>query len=266
MHLVERRNQILAALTEKGSVQVAHLANKFNTSEVTIRNDLRELETQGLLMRFHGGATNQIANRALTGKINAPHSDSQNEVKLEDRAMLSADAKTRIANAAARMVSTGNSVIIDSGSTTLKIAQQLADAADLIVVTNSLPAAEVLSINQHITLVLCGGTFRHKTRSFHGMHAESVLKGIVADYLFIGADGIDIDKGITTFNEGYAISKVMARAARKVVAVLDSTKFGRIGFNPVLPISDIDVLITDEGICRDTLALLESHNIDVILV
>ena len=265
MHLVERRNQILAALTEKGSVQVAHLANKFGISEVTIRNDLRELETQGLLIRFHGGATNQINNWALTGKPNG-NNDSLNEIKLEDRTLLSADAKTRIANAAARLVSTGNSVIIDSGSTTLKIAQQLADAADLIVVTNNLPAAEVLSINQHITLVLCGGTFRHKTRSFHGMHAESVLKGIVADYLFIGADGIDIEKGITTFNEGYAISKVMARAAKKVVAVLDSTKFGRIGFNPVLPISDIDVLITDDGINRETVMLLENRNIDVIIV
>lgn len=265
MHLVERRNQILAALTEKGSVQVAHLANKFGISEVTIRNDLRELETQGLLIRFHGGATNQINNWTLTGKPNG-NTDSHNEITLEDRAMLSADAKTRIANAAARLVSTGNSVIIDSGSTTLKIAQQLADASDLIVVTNNLPAAEVLSTNQHITLVLCGGTFRHKTRSFHGMHAESVLKGIVADYLFIGADGIDIDKGITTFNEGYAISKVMARAAKKVVAVLDSTKFGRIGFNPVLPISDIDVLITDDGISRETVMLLENRNIDVIIV
>lgn len=266
MHLVERRNQILVALTEKGSVQVAHLANKFGISEVTIRNDLRELETQGLLIRFHGGATNQIKSWSLSRKLPTTPAESHNEVKLEDRAMLSADAKTRIASAAARMVTTGNSVIIDSGSTTFKIAQHLADASDLIVVTNSLPAAEVLSINQHVTLVLCGGTFRHKTRSFHGMHAESVLKGIVADYLFIGADGIDIDKGITTFNEGYAISKVMARAAKKVVAVLDSTKFGRIGFNPVLSISDIDVLITDDGINRDTMALLKSRNIDVVIV
>lgn len=265
MYLVKRRNQILAALMEKGSVQVAHLANKFGISEVTIRNDLRELENQGLLTRFHGGATNQINNFALTTKHNG-HAGNLNEVKLEDRAMLSADAKTRIASAAARLVSTGNCVVIDSGSTTLKIAEQLADAADLIVVTNNLPAAEVLSNNQHITLVLCGGTFRHKTRSFHGVHAESVLKGIVADFLFIGADGFDIDKGITTFNEGYAISKVMARAAKKVVAVLDSSKFGRIGFNPVLLISDIDVLITDDEISTDLVQLMEERKIEVIVV
>ncbi|MGQ7188322.1 DeoR/GlpR family DNA-binding transcription regulator, partial [Escherichia sp. HC-CC] len=105
----------------------------------------------------------------------------------------------------------------------------------ITVITNSLPAAFALSENKDITLVVCGGTVRHKTRSMHGSIAERSLQDINADLMFVGADGIDAVNGITTFNEGYSVSGAMVTAANKVIAVLDSSKFNRRGFNQVLP-------------------------------
>lgn len=111
------------------------------------------------------------------------------------------------------------------------------------MITNSLPAAFALSENKDITLVVCGGTVRHKTRSMHGSIAERSLQDINADLMFVGADGIDAVNGITTFNEGYSISGAMVTAANKVIAVLDSSKFNRRGFNQVLPIEKLTLLL-----------------------
>lgn len=115
------------------------------------------------------------------------------------------------------------------------LAEELVKSGDITVITNNLPAAFVLSENPDITLVVCGGTLRHKTRSLHGNITEYALQGIVANLMFVGADGLDAATGITTFNEGYSISGIMAAAAQRVVVVTDSTKFGRRGYNLVLP-------------------------------
>ncbi|QWA12244.1 DeoR/GlpR transcriptional regulator [Sodalis ligni] len=267
MHLVERRNEILHCLNSAGSVQVAELAQTLATSEVTIRNDLKYLEQKGALIRFHGGAT--LPENALSSRLppaQAAPTTAQTELVLEDRVSIARDPKRRIAVRAAGLVKPGDSIILDSGSTTLNVAEELAKRGSMTVLTNNLPAALALSGNQEITLVLCGGTFRHKTRSFHGAHTEAVLQGVTANILFIGADGIDARIGISTFNEGFAISGVMANAAKKVVAVLDSSKFGRNGFNLVLPIDKIHTLITDDGINDKDRTDLEQQGIEVIIV
>lgn len=239
MNAFERRNRIVELINLRESVLVADLSSDLNTSEVTIRTDLRLLEEKGLLTRFHGGAAKAVLLSA------EPESK---EVNLEDRYQLASDPKKRIAQEAAAMVKEGMTVILDSGSTTLCIAEALKDRANITVITNSLHASLALSANKDITLVVCGGTLRHKTLSMHGTIAESALNGISADIMFVGADGIDVTNGITTFNEGYSISAVMASTAKKVVAVLDSTKFNRKGFNQVLPLGEIDCLITDAQI------------------
>ncbi len=140
------------------------------------------------------------------------------------------------------------------------IAEGLMTAKNITVITNSLPAAFALSENKDITLVVCGGTVRHKTRSMHGSIAERSLQDINADLMFVGADGIDAVNGITTFNEGYSISGAMVTAANKVIAVLDSSKFNRRGFNQVLPIEKIDIIITDDAVSEvDKLALQKTR-------
>ena len=239
MNSFERRNKIVELVNSQGSVLVIDLSNSFGISEVTIRADLRLLEEKGLVTRFHGGAA----------KPGATVLDNENqEVVLEERYRLASDPKKRIAQAAASMIEEGMTVILDSGSTTMLIAEALTKRTNITVITNSLPAAFALSENKDITLVVCGGTVRHKTHSMHGTIAERSLQGISADLMFVGADGIDTTNGITTFNEGYSISSVMAAAAHKVVAVVDASKFNRRGFNQVLPMEKIDVVITDDSI------------------
>ncbi|ANI81133.1 DeoR/GlpR family DNA-binding transcription regulator [Kosakonia oryzae] len=239
MNSFERRNKIVELVNSQGSVLVIDLSNNFGISEVTIRADLRLLEEKGLVTRFHGGAA----------KPGATMLDNENqEVVLEERYRLASDPKKRIAQAAASMIEEGMTVILDSGSTTMLIAEALTKRTNITVITNSLPAAFALSENKDITLVVCGGTVRHKTHSMHGTIAERSLQGISADLMFVGADGIDATNGITTFNEGYSISSVMAAAAHKVVAVVDASKFNRRGFNQVLPMEKIDVVITDDSI------------------
>ncbi|WP_437889909.1 DeoR/GlpR family DNA-binding transcription regulator [Phytobacter sp. V91] len=257
MNSFERRNKIVDMVNTQGSVSVIELSNTFAISEVTIRADLRLLEEKGLVTRFHGGAA----------KPGISMMDSENqEVGLEERYKLASDPKKRIAQAAAAMIEEGMTVILDSGSTTMLIAEALAKKANITVITNNLPAAFALSENKDITLVVCGGTVRHKTHSMHGTIAERSLQGISADLMFVGADGIDTTNGITTFNEGYSISSVMAAAAHKVVAVLDASKFNRRGFNQVLPMDKIDCVITDEGISEKDKSALGKMGKEVIIV
>ncbi|WP_151994007.1 DeoR/GlpR family DNA-binding transcription regulator [Buttiauxella massiliensis] len=257
MNSFERRNKIVDIVNSQGSALVLDLSNSFGISEVTIRADLRMLEEKGLVTRFHGGA-------ARPGSYLM---DAENqEVILEDRYQLAKDPKKRIADAAVNMVDDGMTVILDSGSTTLLIAEALLKKSNITVITNSLPAAFALSENQDITLVVCGGTVRHKTHSMHGTLAEHSFQGISADVMFVGADGMDMTNGITTFNEGYSISAVMAAAAHRVVAVLDATKFNRRGFNQVLPLEQINCVITDESIRVEDKKALEKSQVEVVIV
>lgn len=168
MNSFERRNKIVDMVNTQGSVLVLDLSNLFGISEVTIRADLRLLEEKGLLTRFHGGAAR--AGSDLT--------DAENqEVVLEDRYQLASDPKKRIAQAAVAMIREGMTVILDSGSTTLLIAEALVRMTNITVITNSLPAAFTLAENKDITLVVCGGTVRHKTHSMHGTIAERFSAG-----------------------------------------------------------------------------------------
>lgn len=257
MNSYERRNKIVDMVNSQGSVLVLDLSNAFGISEVTIRADLRMLEEKGLVTRFHGGAARPGSSLMEAENL---------EVMLEDRYQLAKDPKKRIADAAALMIKDGMTVILDSGSTTLLIAEALLKKANITVITNSLPAAFALSDNKDITLVVCGGTVRHKTHSMHGTLAEHSLHGISADIMFVGADGMDMTNGITTFNEGYSISAVMSAAAHKVVAVLDASKFNRRGFNQVLPIEQIHCIITDNSISSEDKTALEKRGLEVISV
>ncbi|STW71781.1 Galactitol utilization operon repressor [Klebsiella michiganensis] len=160
MNSFERRNKIVEMVNTQGSVLVLDLSNLFGISEVTIRADLRLLEEKGLLTRFHGGAARPGSN--LTEGDNL-------EVVLEDRYQLASDPKKRIAQAAAAMISEGMTVILDSGSTTLLIAEALVRMTNITVITNSLPAAFTLSENKDITP---GGLRRHRTpqNTLHARH------------------------------------------------------------------------------------------------
>lgn len=255
MNLRERRKNILELLKQTGTVQVVALAEQFSLSEVTIRMDLRILEEYGYLIRFNGGA-----------KL-CWHKNIDEQKTLPKKHMAFTHIlKLRMAKQASAMVFPGASVILDGSSTTLLIAEELVKVGDITVITNNIPAANILSSNQNITLVLCGGMYNHKTRSLHGSIAESTLAGVTADLLFVSADGIDPKIGITTFSEGYAISAAMANAANRVIAIADSSRYGRSGFNQVLSIEQIDTLIIDDGLGDAERIALKTAGVELLIV
>ncbi len=225
----QRRHAILALLAEQGEVHVEALARHFQTSEVTIRKDLAALENNGLLLRRYGGA------------VPVPH-----ELVIEHAQSVSPH-KQAIARAAAACIREHARIIIDSGSTTAALIPELDRRPGLVVMTNSLSVANALrELEQEPVLLMTGGTWDPHSESFQGQVAEQVLRSYDFDQLFIGADGLDLARGTTTFNELLGLSRVMAEVAREVIVMLEADKVGRRMPNLELPWSSIHTLITDE--------------------
>lgn len=249
----ERRQEILTVVQREGRALVIDLAKRFSTSTITIRKDLEFLQSRGLVQRTHGGAlpvrSNNIADPAL-----------QDKEKQHQR------EKLRIAAAAVRMVKEGQCVILDSGSTTTAIARALRDFRELTVITNAVNIAAELA-GTSIDVILTGGTLRKNSFSLVGPQAEDTLREINADILFLGVDGFDTKVGLTTPNVLEArVNRGMAHAARKVVAVCDSSKFGRRSLAVIIPPDGIHELITDKAAARDTIQELRESGIEVTLV
>ncbi|MFB9136056.1 DeoR/GlpR family DNA-binding transcription regulator [Vibrio sp. AK197] len=243
-----RRHSISKLVDEKGEVSVEELSHLFETSEVTIRKDLASLEKNGQLLRRYGGAI------ALPKEVVS----DEMEKKVSTR-------KVEVAKAAAKLIRDHNRIVIDSGSTTGALIEQLNQKHGLVVMTNSLNLAHALNeLESEPTLLMTGGTWDAHSESFQGQVAESVLRSYDFDQLFIGADGIDLARGTTTFNELVGLSKVMAEVSREVVVLVESEKIGRKIPNLELAWDCIDVLVTDSGLSAQQSAEIESHGVKVI--
>lgn len=243
-----RRHAIANLVNEKGEVSVEALSSQFDTSEVTIRKDLASLEANGLLLRRYGGAI------ALPREVVADEMSSKVSFR-----------KVELAKAAAELIREHNRIVIDSGSTTAALIQQLNDKRGLVVMTNSLNVANALNeLESEPTLLMTGGTWDTHSESFQGQVAESVLRSYDFDQLFIGADGIDLARGTTTFNELVGLSKVMAEVSREVIVMVESEKIGRKIPNLELAWDSIDVLVTDRDLSDDYAKQIESHQVRVI--
>ncbi|TWB15284.1 DeoR family transcriptional regulator [Nitrospirillum amazonense] len=242
----ERRSQISAMVRQHGSVQVADLAKRFRVSMQTIRKDLHFLTEHGVTARSYGGAiASDVVGSATTAAIESPVA-----AKLE----LQHAEKERIGRFAAGLINPGESIVLDSGTTTLQIARFLPDIEDLTVVTNDLNIVTELAGKSHIRVVLIGGELRRKNMAFYSAQTVAALSELAVDKLFLGVDGIDIERGITTHHEAEAIlNRKMADVARQTVAVTDSSKFGRVCLHRIIGVGEIDMLITDEA-APDTIA------------
>jgi DeoR/GlpR family transcriptional regulator of sugar metabolism len=244
----QRRHAILALLTELGEVSVDALAKRFSTSEVTIRKDLAALEKNGLLLRRYGGA------------VPLP----QELIQDEPGPALS-PWKQAIAASAVRLIREHARIIIDSGTTTAAMIGLLGHIPGLVVMTNSLTVANALRELEHEpVLLMTGGTWDPHSESFQGQVAEQVLRSYDFDQLFIGADGIDLARGTTTFNELLGLSRVMADVAREVIVMVESDKIGRRIPNLELPWDSVHTLITDERLPQDVREQISARGIRVI--
>ena len=246
----QRRHTIMQLLQEQGEVSVDQLVQLFDISEVTIRKDLSALETNGFLLRKYGGAI-------LMPKESIDESEND---ELKKR-------KFVIAKAAAERIRDHNRIIVDSGSTTATLIKQLNLKQGLVVMTNSLSVAtELRALENEPTLLMTGGTWDTRSESFQGKVAEQVLRSYDFDQLFIGADGIDLARGSTTFNELVGLSQVMAEVSREVVVMVESQKIGRKMPNLELTWQQIDVLITDAGLSEQDKQAILAHGVEVICV
>ncbi|MCF2910403.1 DeoR family transcriptional regulator [Pseudoalteromonas sp. DL2-H2.2] len=244
----QRRHTILAMVNEQGEVSVEALASEFATSEVTIRKDLTALEKSGLLLRRYGGAV------ALPQEIVAKSDDERDTLR-----------KVAIAKAAAALIKDHHRIIIDSGRTTAAMIPELAQKRGLVVMTNAINIANrLLALENEPTLLMTGGTWDPHSESFQGQVAEQVLRSYDFDTLFIGADGIDVARGTTTFNELVGLSQVMAEAARDVVVLVESEKIGRRIPNLELPWDQVTTLITDNNLAADLRQAIEARGVQLI--
>jgi len=245
----QRRHIILALLAEQGEVSVDALAQHFATSEVTIRKDLAALEKNGLLLRRYGGAV--PVPQELIGEPTQPISPY----------------KQAIARAGVARIREHARIIIDSGTTTAAMIPQLGHKPGLVVMTNSLNVANALrDIEHEPVLLMTGGTWDPHSESFQGQVAEQVLRSYDFDQLFIGADGIDLERGTTTFNELLGLSRVMAEVAREVIVMVESDKIGRRIPNLELPWSSLHTLITDERLDAQAAEQIRARGIQLIHV
>lgn len=244
----QRRRAIIDLLNNSGEVSVEALAEQFSTSEVTIRKDLAALESNGLLLRRYGGAV-PVPQELMSDPIE----------KVSIR-------KQVIAKAAAQLIRDHNRIVLDSGSsTTSALLPELSHKQGLVVMTNSLSIANALrELENEPTILMTGGTWDPKSEGFQGQLAEQILRSYNFDQFFIGADGLDLERGTTTFNELYSLSRVMAEVAREVIVMAESDKIGRKIHNLELPWSAIKVLVTDEGIGEQDKKKIEQQGVQVI--
>ncbi|MCC2977920.1 DeoR/GlpR family DNA-binding transcription regulator [Sphingomonas sp. PL-96] len=230
----ERRQQISALVRERGSVQVAPLAERFGVSMQTIRKDLHYLAKRGVAERSYGGAISADAVNVAT------------EAPVEAKRLILPAEKDRIGRCAAAMVAPGDSIVLDSGTTTLQIARHLPDLEDVTVLTNDLDILAVLSRKERLNVVMLGGQLRRRNMAFYGAQTVAALEDLHVDKLFLGVDGFDVDRGITTHFEPEAmLNRKMVQTARRVIAVADHSKFGRVCLHRIINAGDIDDLVTD---------------------
>lgn len=253
MLVEERRQHILSLIQKHGRVLVDELSNDLDLSRITIRKDLDYLQSKDLLVRTHGGALPAQAGALLDPTI-------------QEKEILHHEEKVRIAKAAAAMVSDGQCIILDSGTTTTEIARAILSFRYLTVITNALNIAADLAPSD-FEIILVGGTLRKNSLSVVGPLAEDVLKEMHADILFIGVDGFDLKVGLTTPNLLEArVNRAMIEAAQKVVAVCDSSKFNRKSLSLIVGTSTIDHVITDSKLPLDEVKAIRDAGIEVTVV
>jgi len=256
----QRLNLVLELVSERGNVSIAEVSENLGVSTATVRRDLTLLAEQRLITRTHGGAS------AL---------GSGYELPLQYKFARQADAKVAIANAVADLVQPGSSVGVNGGTTTTEVARALgridrlktsSDVPGVTIVTNALNVAYELSVREHIKIVVTGGIPRRQSYELIGSLVGSALRDFSLDLAVLGVDGLSGKFGATTVHEGEAeASRQLASVAHKVVIAADATKLGRTTFARIIPLDQIDVLVTDAPVTGELAAEIVAAGVEVIV-
>src|SRR5277367_2202610 len=248
----ERRTQIMQIVRGEGRVRVNDLVNRFNTSAVTIRSDLNELHQRGVVLRSHGGAV--LPDRILR------------ESPVNERLKAHAEEKRRIGAMAATLINDGETIILDSGTTTLEIARQLRNKQGLQVITNGVNIAAELLDAREVQTFIVGGTLRVDSASIVGRSTEEMFEQFSADKLFLSGAGCDPDFGVSGANvDETMVNRAMLRISREIILVADASKFSKRGMARIAPFSEIDTVISDSSLRVEMQEKLRSLGCNLIL-
>jgi DeoR/GlpR family transcriptional regulator of sugar metabolism len=251
MLAAQRHKLIVEEIRRKGAVRVSELTELLAVSEMTIRRDLEALEREGLLRRVHGGAT-RLSPRGY-------------EPPFALRAVSETETKRRIGERAAGLVTDGETIVIDMGTTTLELARALRNATGLTILTPSLRAAELLLPNPALRVIVTGGIARHGELSLIGELSERAFEALNCDTVFLGAAGVSVHAGVTDFHlDEVRVKRAALRSARRCVVLAQASKLGEVALAPVCPLERVDVLVTDEGAPEETLAGIRECGVDVM--
>lgn len=251
---VARRIKILAKLNKNGKVYVKDLSQSLGVSEVTIRNDMIQLEKKNMLLRARGGA------------IKIDQHQNSPDFPISDKQKKQLQEKIAIGKKAAELIENDNTIILDSGTTTYELAKNFGKFESLTVITNALNVATLLAEHKNVNVIMPGGTLKTNSLSLVGFLAERGFKDFYCDKLFLGVDGFDTTHGISTPNlEEAHLNKIMIDISREVIVVADSSKFKKRGFALIAPINKINTVITDKNIPQSDLENLENLGVKVII-
>lgn len=252
---VERRKKILSSISENGKVLVHELSKEFEVSEVTIRNDLEQLEKKNMLLRARGGAIK------IDSNVGIDH-------RLSEKDKLHYQEKTAIGKCAAKLINDYDTIIVDSGTTTIEIMRNLPSLTEITVITNAINIVNqlVATHSVSINLIIPGGYLRKNSLSMVGPLSEKNFKNFYVDKVFIGVDGFDTKHGIYTPNiEEAHLNEIMIEIAKEVIVVTDSSKFSRKSLAYICDISRINTVVTDKGISEEDKKRLEDAGIKVLI-
>jgi DeoR family fructose operon transcriptional repressor len=253
MFVEERKMKILERIEENRKVTVAELCDFFGVSSATIRNDLRDLEASSQIIRTHGGAMV----KSKTGL--EPDTDQRGVEGLAE--------KKKIAEAAVGLIEDGDTIILDTGTTTLELARLLRQKRDITVVTNDLAIALLLEDFETVKVVFMGGIVRKRFHCtvIYGSSGGGTLSGLAVDTAFMGVNSFSVEKGGSTPDIHHAeTKKLMMSIAAKVVLLFDSGKMGRTSFALFAPLESVDAIITD-AIKEDDRKRLEENGVEVFV-
>ena len=249
----ERRTQILQIARSAGRVKVNELVRRFNTSAVTIRNDLNELHQRGLVLRSHGGAV--LPDTILR------------ESPVHERLKTHSDEKRRIGAMAATLINDGETIILDSGTTTLEIARQIKKKQGLQIITNGVNIAAELLDARGVEVFIVGGTVRGESASISGRFTEEMIEQFSADKMFLSGAGCDLDFGVSGANlEETMVNRAMLEISREIILVSDASKFSKRSMSRIAPFSEIDTVISDTGLGEEIQVKLRAIGCNLILV
>jgi len=248
----QRREKILELIREDGHAKVQDLARIFKVTEVTIRQDLEKLESEGLVEREHGGAI--LSNVGSNVK----------DITLQNQSNM--PAKIAIAHKAIEFIDDGDTIILDSGSTTTEIAKLITGYKNLTVITNAINIALILGANSGINLMVTGGEFKPPTLSLTGQKSADFFDNINADKVFLATAGLSLKAGLTYPSiSDLCVKRAMIDVSDKVYVVADSTKIGLKSFASLGALALIDHLITDSQVTKENIKMLQEHEVDYIL-